>query len=278
MTLVPAGQLVLEAAKASTGIGAFNVIQLELAEAIVSGAEMARRPAILAISQNATRYHGALEPIAAACLALARASSQPIGVHLDHADDQALLSEAMDLGIDSVMFDGSRLPDAVNQAATAALSAICHRRGASIEAELGQVGGKDGAHAPGARTDPGQANRFAEATKVDALAVAVGSSHAMTQRTATLDFDLIAQLNRAVPVPLVLHGSSGVSEPDLAKAIAAGMTKINIGTLLNQVFTDQVRRELAADPTMVNTRKYFGPARHQVALAVARTIDMLHIA
>jgi fructose-bisphosphate aldolase class II len=110
---------------------------------------------------------------------------------------------------------------------------------------------------------------------VDALAVAVGSSHAMTERTAELDFELISTLRDAVPVPLVLHGSSGVADADLTRAVEAGMTKVNIATHLNNVFTATVRQVLADQPNLVDTRKYLGPARTAVATEVARLLDLL---
>ena len=144
-----------------------------------------------------------------------------------------------------------------------------------LEAELGEVGGKDGARAPGVRTDPAEAATFVAATGVDALAVAVGSSHAMSARTAALDFDLIARLRTAVPVPLVLHGSSGVADEDLRKAVSAGITKINVGTLLNVHFTASVREYLAADSVATDPRRYLTPARAAVSDAVADMIAAL---
>ncbi|TGJ94949.1 fructose-bisphosphate aldolase, partial [Actinotalea fermentans ATCC 43279 = JCM 9966 = DSM 3133] len=134
---------------------------------------------------------------------------------LDHAEDRALVSEAVRLGFTSVMYDGSALDYERNVEATADVVREAHARGVFVEAELGKVGGKDGVHAPGVRTDPAEAVAFVAATGVDALAVAVGSSHAMTDRTASLDFERIAGLRAAVPVPLVLHGSSGVADHDL---------------------------------------------------------------
>ena len=263
-------------AGARGGIGAFNVIQLEHAEAIVRGADDAGLPAILQISQNCVRYHGALAPIASATLAVARAARVPVAVHLDHAEDAGLVREAVELGIGSVMFDASALDYAANVAATAALVAYCHERRAWVEAELGEVGGKDGVHAPGARTDPGDAAAFVRATGVDALAVAVGSSHAMLTRDAALDDDLIAALRDAVPVPLVLHGASGVSDDGLARAVARGIVKVNVGTQLNKAFTAAVREYLAANPDVVDPRKYLEPGRAAMAAEVARLLAVLH--
>nr|BFE86287.1 hypothetical protein GCM10020093_088880 [Planobispora longispora] len=145
MPVVGIGDIVRDA---PAGVGAFNVIQLEHAEAIVAGAEAAGAPVVLQISENCVRYHGALAPIAAASLAVARASSVSVAVHLDHATDRALVEEAVELGIGSVMFDASALPDEENTALTAEVAAWCRRRDVWVEAELGEIGGKDGAHAP----------------------------------------------------------------------------------------------------------------------------------
>jgi fructose-bisphosphate aldolase class II len=256
-------------------VGAFNVILLEHAEALVAGAELAKLPVILQISENCVSYHKALKPISVATIAIAESASVPVSVHLDHAESEDLVKEALDLGYDSVMFDGSKLTYADNVAASARMAALCKSYGATLEVEIGEVGGKDGVHAPGVRTNPLEAKAFAEATGADLVAVAVGSSHAMTTRDATLDFDLIAEIARTVSVPLVLHGSSGVSDPDLQKAVKAGMSKINIATHLNNVFTHEVREALNANPKLVDPRKYIAPGRDAVATEVARLLTLL---
>ncbi|MCX5192859.1 class II fructose-bisphosphate aldolase [Streptomyces sp. NBC_00249] len=267
---------ILAAARADgRGVGAFNVIQIEHAEAIVAGAGRAGRPVILQISENTVGYHGPLAPIGLASLALARGARVPVAVHLDHARSPALVAEAVELGFSSVMFDASHLPYEENLARTRAVTEDCHRAGVFVEAELGAIGGKDGAHAPGVRTDPDEARRFAAETAVDALAVAVGSSHAMRTRDAVLDFELIGRLRAALGVALVLHGSSGVPDSGLARAVAAGMTKVNISTHLNAVFTASLRRGLAAAPATADPRRYMGPAREATAAEVARLLDVL---
>jgi len=173
------------------------------------------------------------------------------------------------------MFDASGLDYAANVAATAEVAAWCHARGGWIEAELGEIGGKDGVHAAGARTRPDEAAGYVAATGVDALAVAVGSSHAMLTRDAILDLELIKQISAAVPVPLVLHGSSGVPDETLAAAVRAGLTKINIGTQLNKVFTGALRDALAADMRGVDPRTYGAVGRDAIAQEVARLIGAL---
>jgi len=275
MTVAGAVDLLVVAKNQRIGYGAFNVIQLEHAEAIISGAEDVKLPVIVQISENAVKYHGGLAALGTATLIMARDSELPIVVHLDHAEDENLVREALDLGFKSIMFDGSKLPWEKNVERTAEMAKLCHGYGASIEAELGEVGGKDGAHAPGVRTDPDEARVFVQETGVDSLAVAVGTSHAMADRSAVVDLDLIAALTESAGVPLVLHGSSGVDDAGLQAAVRAGICKVNIGTRLNQVMTAAVREALAAQPALSDPRKYLGPGRAAIRTEIARMVSLL---
>ncbi|MHA7285522.1 class II fructose-bisphosphate aldolase [Arthrobacter sp. MDT3-44] len=275
MGLTPTRTLIDAAVASGGGLGSFNVLHLETAEAIVAGAEAVGLPVILQISQNCAAYHGALEPIAAGTAAVARAARVPVALHLDHAEDERLVYEAFDLGFGSVMYDGAHLPFEDNVATTARVVEHARAAGVFVEAELGKVGGKDGAHAPGVRTDPEEAAAFLGATGVDALAVAVGSSHAMLDRGAALDLDLIARLKSSVSVPLVLHGSSGVPDDVLVQAIRAGMTKINVSTHLNGFFTRAVREVLTARPDLVDSRTYVAAGRDALAAEAARLLALL---
>jgi len=275
MPAVAAASIIGAARAGGRGVGAFNVIGVEHAEAIVAGAEAAGAPVILQISENCVAYHGALEPLGRAVLALAAAAAVPAAVHLDHATRADLVREAGRLGFGSVMYDASRLSYDDNVEATAQMAAWCHERGIWLEAELGEVGGKDGAHDPRVRTRPDEAVAYVRATRADALAVAVGSSHAMLTRDAVLDLALIGRLRAAVPVPLVLHGSSGVPDDGLTAAVQAGLTKINIATQLNKVFTAALRGRLEADTVLVDPRRYIGPARDAVAREVSRLLGVL---
>ncbi len=259
---------------AHRAVGAFNFITLEVAEAVVAGAEAAETGVILQLSQNAIAFHGGIAPAATAALRLAEAARVDVVVHLDHATDEPLVDEALAVGIRSVMFDAAHLSDAENLERTAAVAARVHAAGAWIEAELGEIGGK-GAHAPGVRTDVAEAARFVAATGVDALAVAVGSEHAMRERSARLDEALIAELAAALPVPLVLHGSSGVADAGIDGAVRAGMRKINIGTHLNTVLTAAVREELDRDPDAIDPRRWLAPGRAAVAGEVHRLLDVI---
>ncbi|MGM7774559.1 class II fructose-bisphosphate aldolase [Arthrobacter sp. KNU-44] len=274
MVLTPTRELMERAAEAGTGQGAFNVIHLETAEGLVAGAEFAGLPVVLQISQNCAEYHGGLEPLALATLAIARRASVPVAVHLDHAEDEQLAYQAVDLGFGSIMYDGAHLDYSENVTVTRRVADYARARGVYVEAELGKVGGKDGAHAPGVLTDPAEAAAFVAATGVDALAVAVGSSHAMTERRASLDLIRIGQLKTALAVPLVLHGSSGVADENIVAAIAAGMTKINVSTHLNGFFTRAVREYLDENLSVVDSRKYLRAGREALTPEVSRLLNL----
>ncbi|WP_262060588.1 ketose-bisphosphate aldolase [Streptomyces sp. STR69] len=281
MPLVTTGELVTRAAEARSAVAAFNIITLEHIEAVVAGAESADAPVVLQVSENAVKFrHGRLLPLARAAVAAAERAAVPVALHLDHVQSDDLLRQAQAAGFSSVMYDAARLPYADNLAATRAAADWAHAQGLWIEAELGEVGGKNGeppldAHAPGARTDPAQARDFVTDSGVDALAVAIGSSHAMTTRTAALDHDLLKRLTAALDVPLVLHGSSGVPDDELIAAVADGITKVNVGTALNLAMTGAIRAYLTEHPEAVDSRKYLSVGREAMAGAVARIIGVL---
>jgi fructose-bisphosphate aldolase class II len=278
MPLVTTAELIRDAQQRGGGVAAFNVITLEHAEGIIEGSRHAGRPVILQVSENTVKFHGRIRPLAAALKALAVEADTPVSLHLDHAENDGLWHAAAEAGYSSVMVDCGSLPHDRNVAITADAAKLLHQQGLSVEAELGYVGGKDtqvtSAHAPGVRTDPQQAAAFVAATGVDALAVAVGSSHAMTTQTAELDLDLIAALRDAVPVPLVLHGSSGVPDDTLRAAVRAGIVKVNVGTALNVAYTGALRDALAAS-TKADPRAPLEAARAAVADTVARLLDVV---
>src|SRR5262245_26789929 len=272
--------LVTRAIRRGHGVAAFNVITLEHAEAIVEGAERAGEPVILQVSENAVRFHhDRLGPLSAALRAIAAESAVAVALHLDHVESADLLGQAPACGFSSVMFDASSRSYPENVAASAEAATFAHAHGLWIESELGEVGGKDerplSPHAAGARTDPSQASAFVRLTGVDALAVAVGSSHRMMTRDAALDHDLVSALHDAVPVPLVLHGSSGVPDAELRRAVAGGIVKVNIGTALNIAYTSAVRGILDSDHSIVDPRSYAGPGRDAMAATAAHYLRLL---
>ncbi|CAL9378836.1 D-tagatose-1,6-bisphosphate aldolase subunit KbaY [Streptomyces sp. enrichment culture] len=281
MPLTTTGELVTRATADRSAIASFNVITLEHVEAVIAGAESVPAPVVLQVSENAVKFrYGRLLPLARAAVAAAERAAVPVALHLDHVRSDALLRQAPDAGFGSVMYDAARLPYAENLAATRAAVDWAHAHGLWIEAELGQIGGKDGqppldAHAPGARTDPEQARAFVAGSGVDALAVAVGTTHAMTTRTAALDHALLKRLSAALDVPLVLHGSSGLPDDELAAAVTGGIAKVNVGTALNIAMTGAIREFLAAHPEAVDSRGYLTVGREAMTRTVAAIIGAL---
>ncbi|MBQ1088793.1 ketose-bisphosphate aldolase [Streptomyces sp. B93] len=281
MPLVTTGSLVTAAAADHRAVAAFNIITLEHVEAVIAGAETAAAPVVLQVSENAVKFrYGRLLPLARAAVAAAERAAVPVALHLDHVHSDALLRQAADAGFSSVMYDAARLPYAENLAATRAAADWAHAQGLWIEAELGEVRGKHGQpppdpHASGTRTDPAQARAFVADAGVDALAVAVGSTHAMTTRTATLDHGLLKRLSATLDVPLVLHGSSGLPDGELRAAVAGGITKVNIGTALNLAMTGAIRRFLDEHPEAADSRAYLGVGREAMARTVTDVVRTL---
>ena len=283
MSLVTTGDLVAAASPRGAAVAAVNVITLEHAEAIVAAAVESGRSLVLQLSENAIAYHGGADAIARAVHALAEAAPVALAVHLDHLTDPDLVAAAVSGPlrplVGSLMYDAGALPYAENVARTRDVATAAHAQGLWVEAELGFVGGKAdaprSAHEHGVRTDPEQAAEFVGATGVDALAVAVGSSHAMTEQSAHLDHHLIELLADRVPVPLVLHGSSGVPDEELRRAVAAGIRKVNVGTALNVALTSSLRATLAADPVVTDPRCYLAPARTAMCDAVLHLLDLM---
>lgn len=259
------------------GVPAFNVIGIEHAEAIMQAAEAEQAPVIFQVSENAVRYHlGAVAPIGAACQALAESARVPIALHLDHATGIELCRRAVAAGFSSVMLDTADLSYEKNVRMTAELVAWARDEGAGIEAALGTVGGKEAARTtPEGMTDPDTAREFVGATGIGALAVAVGSSHYMTEQTARLDLELISRLRAAVDVPLVLHGSSGVPDDDLAEAVRRGIVKVNLATHLNKAFTAAVQGVLESQPTVVDPRMYLSAGREALVEAARDRLRLL---
>jgi fructose-bisphosphate aldolase class II len=278
VTLASTAALVAAAGSKQAAVFAFNVITIEHAEGIAEGAERAGEAVLFQVSENTVGFHGGrIAPLVSACARLAEACAVPIAVHLDHFQDTGLLAEAVDtaaaLGVSSIMIDAAHLPYRDNVERTRSFTDAAHRAGLWVEAELGEIGGKGqgtvSAHTAGVRTDPAEAVAFAEQTGVDGLAVAVGNTHAMATRDARLDIALIRQLADRVPIPLVLHGSSGVPDDQLRAAVAAGMRKINVGTALNGAYTAAVRTALSTDAAGTDPRPYLSSGRQAIADTVA---------
>ena len=269
------GREVLAAARAGGyAVPAINVFNLELVQAVVRAAAAERAPVIVQVSPRSVRYVG-LRPLAALVRALAEPVVSPIVLHLDHGPDLAACRAALAEGFTSVMFDGASLAFAENVERTREVVAAAHAVGASAEAELGEIGHASDATPPTVLTDPAEAGRFAALTGVDALAVAIGTVHGMRQTGAVLDLPRIAALRRSVDAALVMHGSSGVDDATLGRAVAAGIAKINLSTALQRVFMDTLRASAAEPDHETDARAVLGDARDAVEAAIRHRIRLV---
>jgi ketose-bisphosphate aldolase len=228
--------LLTDARTSGRAIAAITTYTLESTRAICLAAERLGQPVML---QAGSGSFGAVgrTPLAVAALASAREAAVPVGVHLDHCKDPAEIDACLELGYSSVMIDGSHLEFEQNIALTRAVVERAHAAGAWVEAELGALAGDEdssGDVEAGAMTDPAQAAEFAARTGVDALAVAVGNVHGFTPKPVRLDLERLRAIAAATPVPLVLHGASGLPTDDLLGAVRAGVVTVNINAELRR--------------------------------------------
>ncbi len=215
-------------------VGHFNIHNQEFVRAVVQAAEKERSPAILAVGMLSVRYMG-LVPLLSSCAEISRETDVPIAVHLDHARDLDMVRQALEAGINSVMFDGSALDFEENVQKTKQVVAMAHDHGATAEGEIGIVPHGTASVSQEDMTDPARAIEFAERTGVDYLAVSLGSVHGMKSAAASLNQDLLKGLHQRIPVPLVLHGASGVVDEHIRAAVENGIRKINVNTGLKVV-------------------------------------------
>ncbi|MBN2115503.1 MAG: class II fructose-bisphosphate aldolase [Anaerolineales bacterium] len=280
MTLQNGLPWILRARQEGWAVGAFNANTLEQAQAIVLAAQAENAPAILQVSHRALTYIGSgseiqgLKYIAAIGKVAAESVAVPIALHLDHGTESEVL-QAIALGFSSVMFDGDDLSYDENVSITKRLCETARSNGVCMEAELGEVPKPDGRaydEAAIALTQPDEAVQFVEATGIDTFAVALGSVHGLKTKQISLDLDRLKTIRERVPVPLVLHGSSGVSDKDIEQGIAIGLCKVNVATQLSQAFTKAVREVLNRDDGVVDPRKYLDPGRDAQMEAVRERI------
>ena len=228
-------------------VGHFNIHNQEFIRAVVRAADQERSPAILAVGMLSVKYMG-LEPLISACQVISKETDVPIAVHLDHARDVDVVKQALDCGINSVMFDGSALDYEENVEKTTKVVQMAHEFGATAEGEIGIVPHGTASVSEADMTNPARAVEFAERTGVDFLAVSLGSVHGMKTAGASLNQDLLRQLHQQIPVPLVLHGASGVVDDHIKAAVENGIRKINVNTGLKVVLKNFLSDKLAKDP------------------------------
>jgi fructose-bisphosphate aldolase class II len=284
--LVTNKELLRKAQKEAYAVGAFNIQNLESLLAVVEAAVEEESPVIVAVTPSAIKY-GGLNYLAGLVKTAAEVSPIPISLHLDHGEDVETVKKCLEAGFTSVMIDGSHLPFEENISLTKRVVDLAHQKGVSVEGELGRLAGieeKTVAEREAVLTDPIEAEEFVRRTSVDALAVSIGTSHGAYKFKGEpkLDFERLKQIRERVDVPLVLHGASsvpqwiiekatkygaelagakGIPEDHIRKAIALGITKINIDTDLRLAFTATIREVLATSPKEFDPRKILGPAK-----------------
>lgn len=258
-------------------VGAFNANNLEQVQGIVEVAEEEKAPVILQASQGAIKYAG-LEIIAAIVLTIAKGTKIPVSLHLDHGTDFEQNVRCLRAGFTSLMFDGSMLPFDQNVAITRKVVDMAHPVGVSVEGELGRVAGTEDElsieEVKVLLTQPEQAAEFVKLTGVDALAVSVGSVHRMRVQAATLDINRIRKIKEMTGIPLVLHGSSGVTDDSIRKAINEGICKINVATALNMAFVRGMGEAMREDPDEVDPRKIIGRGKEKLKEVVREKIRL----
>lgn len=262
--LVTGKELLLDAQKRGYAVGAFNINNMEIVQAIIEAAEETNSPVILQASQGGIKYAG-IEYIAALGKVAARKAKVPVALHLDHGTDFDQVMLCIRYGFSSVMIDGSRFPLEENIAYTKKVVEVAKAVGVSVEAELGKIGGTEDHITVSEReatfTDPDEALRFVNETDVDSLAIAVGTAHGVYKGEPKLDFDRIKTIRDMVKIPLVLHGSSGVPAEALKKAISLGICKVNIDTDLRIAFAEGVKNFVKENPDNIDPRKILAPAK-----------------
>jgi len=277
LPLVTLTEVLQEAEKGKYAVGAFNCNNMEIVQAIITAAEEEKSPVIIQASQGAIKYAG-LDYITALVRVAAGKASVPVVLHLDHGTDFNQVLLCLRNGFTSVMIDGSKYPLEENIALTRKVVEIAHIMGASVEGELGRIGGTEDQVSVSKReatmTVPEEARRFVEETGVDALAVAIGTAHGRYKGSPKLDFERLEAIDRLISTPIVLHGSSGVPEDDIRRAVSLGVRKINIDTDIRIAFVEAVRKFLADNPEEIDPRRVLDPARKAATNIVRHKIRL----
>ena len=276
--LVTTKEMLLDAQAGHYAVGAFNVESLEFVMAVIKAAEDKKSPVIMQTTPGTVKYAD-LDYFAAMCKVAADAASVPVAIHLDHGDGFDRCVQAMHAGYTSVMIDGSHVPFEDNIALTASVTKVAAPLGIPVEAELGKVGGKedDGPAVEGENpyTDPDEAEEFVARTGCGSLAVGVGTAHGVYKGTPHIEQGVLKEIRSRLEIPLVLHGTSGVPDDQVAEAIRNGICKVNYATELRQAFTKGFMGYMADNPGCFDPKKPSKPGMQDIYDVVASHMDNL---
>ena len=274
--LVTAKELLTDAMRGGYAIGAFNVENMEMVMAVLAAAEAKNSPVIMQTTPSTIKYAG-VDYYYANVKAAAERTKIPVVMHLDHGDSFARAMAAYRAGYTSIMIDGSKLPLEENIALTKKVVEACHPGGVYVEGELGKVGGKEDdleGDDENPYTDPDEAKIFVERTGVDYLAIGVGTAHGVYKGTPHVNTDLIAAIRDMVHIPLVLHGTSGVPDEQVAASVRNGICKVNYATDLRIAFTKGVKEFMAEQPEAFDPKKYARQGMDEVQKYVGQKIEV----
>lgn len=261
-----------KAQKGKYAVGAFNVSDLEQAEAVVMAAIKLKSPVIVNTSEKALVYAGA-RTLRDLIVSLAKQAPVPVVLNLDHGRELKTVRWCIRSGWTGVMYDGSTLDYERNVSQTAAIKSYARKYRVGIEGEIGQIKYRQeiGPHDKLVLATPEQARDYVRRTKVDALAIGIGNNHGLPIPGERLHFTLLRQIARVVSIPLVLHGASGTPPANIRRAVALGICKINIDTDLRLAFTGSVRKHLIRSRD-IDPRSFLNPARADLQQVVMKKI------
>ncbi|OEE59102.1 fructose-bisphosphate aldolase [Enterovibrio norvegicus FF-454] len=273
--LVNLNDLLPSAAVSDGAVACCNVFGLEEAKAIIAAAESISLPVILAVNKDMVDLVG-VEAMGGMLVPMAKASSVPVCVHLDHCYEEAIVYRAIHSGFSSVMFDGSQLPLEENIRRTRQVVDVAHAVGVTVEGELGSVPYEEGRdHIISMATLPEEATRYTAESGIDALAVSVGNVHRKTEANSPIDFDLLKKIEMATTLPLVIHGTTGIAEADLLKLKQQRVAKFNVGTTLRMAFGQAIRESMQQEPDKYDRQYFAGKAMPALQNEAARVIALL---
>lgn len=266
MALVTSKQLLLNAQKGAYAVGAFNVENMEMVQAVVAAAEELQSPVIIQTTPSTVKYAD-LSYFYANVKVAAEKANVPVVMHLDHGSSFELAMRALRTGYTSIMIDGSHSSFEDNIRVTKAVVDACHPSNVPVEAELGKVGGKeddlDGGEGDG-YTVPSEAAEFVNATGIDSLAVAIGTAHGVYKGVPKLDVQRLSEIRDVISIPLVLHGTSGVPDDAVKECIKRGICKVNYATDLRIAFSNGIKEILEKNPDTIDPKKYSACGREYV--------------
>lgn len=300
MAIVNTKNMLIKALKGGYAVPAFNVYNMESIKAVVNACELINKDAIISVSEGALQYAGA-DTIVALFVAQTKKSKVKFALHLDHGKSFESCKKAIDAGFTSVMFDGSALPFEENIKQTQKVVEYAHSKGVTVEAELGKIIGVEDMVSSLTEhfTDPVEAKEFVKQTKVDSLAISIGTAHGINKgsKNPKLRFDVIDEVHKSIPnTPLVAHGSStvpkhlvnsinkfggkisksqGINEKDISALANTAISKINIDTDLRLAFTNGIRKHISSLPENFDPRKYLTSGMEEITKQALQIFELL---